>query len=100
MIANASQAGEVVSFAKFPPLGLRGQGGPFACYEFGLKTPAEYVAQANGLILVAVQIETREGLQNVADIAKVEGVGRADVNIGLLHGATDISSRHAANRTQ
>lgn len=76
MMNNANQAREAVSFAKFPPLGVRGQGGPFACYEFGFTTPAEYVAAANDLVVVMVQIETAEGLKNVKSICQVEGVGK------------------------
>ena len=75
MINNAVQAMEAVSFAKFPPTGVRGQGGPFACYEFGFATPAEYVAAANELVLVMVQIETSEGLRKVDEICQVGGVG-------------------------
>ena len=76
MINAAAQAREAVSFAKFPPAGVRGQGGPFACFEFGLSTPAEYVAVANEQVVIMVQIETMEGLQNVDEICRVEGVGR------------------------
>ena len=77
MINNAAQAQEAVSFAKFPPVGVRGQGGPFACYEFGFATPAEYVAAANELVVVIVQIETLEGLQNVDEICQVPGIGKS-----------------------
>lgn len=72
---NPEQAKEVVSFAKFPPIGARGQGGPFACYEFGLKSPVQYVAAANDLIVVMVQIETVDGLKNIDAICQVDGVG-------------------------
>ena len=83
MINNAIQAREAVSFAKFPPAGVRGQGGPFACYEFGLATPAEYVAAANDLVLVMVQIETSEGLKNVEEICQVGGVGPYTLLLGV-----------------
>ena len=76
MINTAAKAREAVSYAKFPPIGVRGQGGPFACFEFGLSTPAEYVAVANEQVVIIVQIETVEGLQNVHEICQVEGVGR------------------------
>ena len=75
MINNASQAKEAVSFAKFPPRGVRGQGGPFACYEFGFAPPAEYVAPAKDLVFTMDQIETIEGLKNVDEICQTEGVG-------------------------
>lgn len=76
MMNNAAQARDIVAYSKFPPVGIRGQGGPFACFEFGFATPAEYVAAANRLIIMIVQIETREGLENVEDIAQVDGVGK------------------------
>ena len=75
MINTAAQAREAVSFAKFPPVGARGQGGPFACFEFGLSTPAEYVAVANEQTVVMIQIETVEGLSNVDEICQVDGFG-------------------------
>ena len=77
MINNAAQAKEAISFAKFPPRGVRGQGGPFACFEFGFATPAEYVAAANDLVVVLVQIETVEGLKNVDEICQTDGVGKS-----------------------
>jgi 4-hydroxy-2-oxoheptanedioate aldolase len=83
MINNAAQAKEALSFAKFPPRGVRGQGGPFACYEFGFATPAEYVAAANDLVVVMVQIETVDGLKNVDEICQIDGVGKC-CNLYLL----------------
>ena len=76
MINTASQARDAVSFARFPPVGVRGQGGPFACFEFGFSTPAEYVAAANEKVVVLLQIESVEGLKNVDEICQVEGVGK------------------------
>lgn len=37
----------------------------------------EYLKRANRNVLVAVQIETVEGLENCEEIAKVEGVGES-----------------------
>lgn len=83
MINNAAQAVEAISFAKFPPRGVRGQGGPFACYEFGFATPADYVAAANDLVLVMVQIETVDGLKNVDEICRVDGVGESMIWVSV-----------------
>jgi 4-hydroxy-2-oxoheptanedioate aldolase len=88
MINNAAQAKEAISLAKFPPRGVRGQGGPFACYEFGFATPAEYVAAANDLVMTMVQIETIEGLQNVDEICQTEGVGECDIRDAPSHMAS------------
>lgn len=77
MVNNAADARSVVSSAKFPPVGIRGQGSAFSCFEFGLSTPSEYVAQANESILTMVQIESAEGLENVDEICQVDGIGES-----------------------
>ena len=91
MINTSSQAREAVSFAKFPPVGVRGQGGPFACYEFGFATPAEYVAAANEKVVIMLQIESVEGLKNVDEICQVEGVGKWCCRMAVF--ASDIRNR-------
>lgn len=75
MVNTAADARIIVSFAKFPPIGIRGQGSAFSCFEHGLATPSEYVAKANENILTMIQIESVEGLKNVDDICQVDGVG-------------------------
>ena len=60
---------------KFPPIGIRGCGSPFAPAYFGQNGPG-YVDTANEATLVIVQIETPLGLKNAYDIASVSGVGR------------------------
>lgn len=82
---SQKEARDLVSFAKFPAprgqrsqpgtiSGIRGVGSPFAPAAFG-QTPREYTANANDNVLIAVQIETVEGLNNCEAIAKVDGVG-------------------------
>lgn len=75
-----------MSFAKFPVpkarlqeyptllSGVRGVGSPFAPALFNQSLP-EYIASANTNTIVAVQIESVEGLENCEEIAKVDGVG-------------------------
>ena len=63
-----------MSWAKFPPAGVRGFGSPFAMYRFGLQSNTEYLQQANDGIVIVAQIETRQALDNVAAIAKVPGI--------------------------
>ena len=75
MVNTAADARSVVKSAKFPPFGIRGQGSPFACFSFGFATPAEYVRNANALVMTMVQIETAEAIQNVDEICQVEGIG-------------------------
>lgn len=74
-INTPEDARSVVQWAKFPPLGIRGQGSAFTAWETGFEDPSEYVREANGVILTIVQIETVEGLKNVEGICEVEGIG-------------------------
>lgn len=87
----------MVAAAKFPPEGQRGFGSPFSMQTFepGL-TGTGYLQQANESLLTMVQIETREALEAVEDIAKlvdVVFVGPFDLgnNIGhpIMNGAMD-----------
>ncbi|KAI1084313.1 Pyruvate/Phosphoenolpyruvate kinase-like domain-containing protein [Whalleya microplaca] len=89
MVNTADEAQLVVKLAKFPPVGVRGQGSPFACLEHGLETPSEYVSTANKSVLTMVQIETVAAVENVDEIAQVDGVdllfiGPNDLALALL----------------
>ena len=75
MISTPEQVRFVVQRCKFPPVGVRGQGGPWACFEHGLTTPKEYVERANAQVMVMGQIETVEGIENIDAILAVEGLG-------------------------
>ncbi|KAF8475658.1 Pyruvate/Phosphoenolpyruvate kinase-like domain-containing protein [Kalaharituber pfeilii] len=76
LIKTAVEAKRVVEFAKFPPEGVRGFGSPFpmGAWGTGRMTSLEYLEQANDNILTIVQIETKEALENVDEIASVAGV--------------------------
>ncbi|MBC7288912.1 MAG: hypothetical protein H5T86_12920 [Armatimonadetes bacterium] len=89
-IDNASQAEAVVRAVKYPPRGVRGlaTGGPHTSYS---PPPAEELIRwANDNLLVALQIETTEGLANCDEILAVEGVdavfvGPGDLSLRLGH---------------
>ncbi len=90
LVSTAAQAKAVVSFAKYPPLGVRGIAAA-ASTRYGLNLP-EYLRTANSDTLVGVQIETKEAMANLDSIAAVEGldllfVGPQDLtlNLGLGH---------------
>jgi hypothetical protein len=76
MINTAEEAKSVVTYSKFPPLGLRGQGSAFPAIGHGLTTP-EYMKTANETLLTILQIESKEGVENVDAIAAVPGVGES-----------------------
>jgi 4-hydroxy-2-oxoheptanedioate aldolase len=64
-----------VSAAKFPPLGVRGFGSPFAHTNFSPGIDAtSYLRTANDNLLTIVQIETREALDTVEQIAATPGI--------------------------
>ncbi|KAF2440808.1 Phosphoenolpyruvate/pyruvate domain-containing protein [Karstenula rhodostoma CBS 690.94] len=89
MVNTADEARSVVASAKFPPIGFRGQGSAFPCFELGLETPAEYVAKANDSVLTMIQIESVAGLNNIEEICQVNGIdlifiGPNDLSLALL----------------
>lgn len=88
-VSTAEQARAIARAAHYPPEGERGVG-PGRAAGYGYRIP-DYLARANSEILVAVQVETAEGLANVDQIAATEGVdvifvgpGDLSVSIGAL----------------
>jgi 2-keto-3-deoxy-L-rhamnonate aldolase RhmA len=75
MVDTAEQVREVIAASRFPPMGVRGQGSPFCGSAFGISTE-DYVKQANHTVLVIVQIESRLGLGNIAEICQVDDLGK------------------------
>ena len=72
MVNDADMARQAVGYAKYPPLGERSVGISRA-HGFG-KNFAEYVKNANDDTAVIVQIEHREGVENIDAILDVDGV--------------------------
>jgi 4-hydroxy-2-oxoheptanedioate aldolase len=74
-VATAAQADAVVRAVKYEPRGNRGLGTSVRAAGYGIDLDlAAYLANANRETIVCVQIEDREGLANVAEIAAVPGV--------------------------
>ncbi|MBI2856612.1 MAG: hypothetical protein HYX93_07185, partial [Chloroflexi bacterium] len=85
MVNTREEAERVVASTKYPPLGRRGLAGTRASGFGAGMDLAEYVRMANEETLVVVQVETREALANLEEIAAVELV---DV---VFLGPTDLS---------
>jgi 2-keto-3-deoxy-L-rhamnonate aldolase RhmA len=86
LVGTEAQARAALSFAKYPPDGVRGAG-PTAPSKYGRELGA-YLRSANTETLVGVQIETAEALANLDAIAGVPGVdllfvGRQDLTLSL-----------------
>jgi 2-dehydro-3-deoxyglucarate aldolase/4-hydroxy-2-oxoheptanedioate aldolase len=73
-ITSAAQTEEFVQWAKFAPRGRRGLNPLGVDGRFGTIPLAEFTKQANDETFVAIQIETAQALDEVEDIAAVDGV--------------------------
>jgi 4-hydroxy-2-oxoheptanedioate aldolase len=83
---SAAEAEQWVRWSRFPPAGNRGFDHAGADADYGLSDPIEYLDKQNGEIFLAVQIEDREAVDRVDEIAAVDGVdllfvGPADLSI-------------------
>jgi 2-keto-3-deoxy-L-rhamnonate aldolase RhmA len=85
MVSTADEARAAIRHARFPPLGERGGGGIAPHFAFGMTSHVEYIARANAETLVAVQIETVEGVANIDDIVAVDGIDLVFVGPFDLH---------------
>ncbi|MDT4839214.1 5-keto-4-deoxy-D-glucarate aldolase [compost metagenome] len=84
MINTAEQAAQLVSYVRYPPLGVRSFGPTRASISAG----ANYGVEANDSILCFAMIETRQAMENLAEICATPGldgvyIGPADLTIGL-----------------
>ena len=90
MVNTKEDTERVVASTKYPPQGRRGLAATRASgYGAGMGLP-EYVRLANEETLVVVQVETREALANVEEIAAVDLVdvvflGPTDLSAALGH---------------
>ncbi|KAF0163603.1 MAG: hpaI [Rhodocyclaceae bacterium] len=89
LVDNAAQAQELVRAVRYPPEGIRGVAASLsrAARWTGIK---DYVRHANGEVCLVVQVETRQGLDNLDAILAVAGVdgvfiGPADLAASLGH---------------
>ncbi|MBT3341564.1 MAG: 4-hydroxy-2-oxovalerate aldolase [Gemmatimonadetes bacterium] len=93
LVDNAEEARQIAQAVKFPPIGNRGIDGAGLDADYALDVD-NFTDDANDETFVIVQIETHNALQQVDEIAAVEGVdgvfvGPADLSLrlGLIDGA-------------
>lgn len=87
-VQTAEEAADAVAAVRFPPRGVRGVAGVTRASRFG--RVADYAKRADEEICLLVQIETRQGVDNLEAIARTEGIdgvfiGPADLAAGLGH---------------
>ena len=73
-ISNAAAARAAVQSVRYPPLGDRGMAGASRATDYGKVPMMEHMAQSNREITLALMIEDQQALDQMDEIAKVEGV--------------------------
>src|ERR671918_1006222 len=84
LINTAEDAAKAVAACRYPPVGMRSSG-PVRAVHYG---GADYLAKADGEIVVMAMIETKEGLANLDAICATPGldavyIGPADLSFAL-----------------
>ena len=84
LVNNAEEAARAVAACRYPPRGMRSHGPVRAAVATGLSDPEELAAE----VLCLVMVETREGLENVEEIAATPGldgiyIGPGDLALSL-----------------
>ncbi len=85
MVESAAQARQLVRAMRYPPQGIRGVGSGIARSARWSAYP-NYLHEANERVCLIVQVETREALAQVKEIAEVEGVD------GVFIGPSDLAA--------
>lgn len=83
-VQNAEEARQAVAACRYPPEGIRGVSGSSRASAYGQMNG--YLKKANDEICVLVQLETGNALQNLEEIAQVEGVD------GVFIGPSDLAA--------
>jgi 4-hydroxy-2-oxoheptanedioate aldolase len=87
MVNTAKEAAQLVSFMRYPPLGVRSFGPTRAVFAHG----SGYAARANSTLLAFAMVETAEAFANLEAIAATPGldgiyVGPADLTQSVTQG--------------
>jgi 2-keto-3-deoxy-L-rhamnonate aldolase RhmA len=82
---SGEEARQWVEWTRFPPLGKRGFDNAGVDCDYTLADPVEYIKHANKETFLVLQIEDREAVDCIDEIAAVEGVD------GLFLGPADLS---------
>jgi 2-dehydro-3-deoxyglucarate aldolase/4-hydroxy-2-oxoheptanedioate aldolase len=88
MVETREEAEHLVQFTKYPPVGRRGAAFGIAHDDYTTGEVGEKMKSANKEVLLIAQIETATGLENVDQIAAVDGIdvlwiGQFDLSTSL-----------------
>ena len=73
-ISDANAARAVVQAVRYPPIGERGIAGATRASNFGAIPLVEHMKQSNDEITIAIMIEDMPALEQIDEIAQVEGI--------------------------
>ena len=73
VVESAAQAAQMVAATRYPPRGMRGVGSALA-RSSRWNMIDDYLHKADQQMCLLVQVETKLGVENLAEIAAVEGV--------------------------
>ena len=74
MVNTYEEAQNIVQSSKYPPNGVRGAGFGFAHDNYKNESPLSYINTANSKLINIIQIESKLALENVEEIAAIDGV--------------------------
>ena len=74
MVNTYEEALNIVQSSKYPPNGVRGAGFGFAHDNYKNESPLSYINTANSNLINIIQIESKQALENVEEIAAIDGV--------------------------
>jgi 4-hydroxy-2-oxoheptanedioate aldolase len=85
-VRSAEEARQWVEWVRFPPAGKRGLDGAGADADFGMADTREHLEFANHEVFLALQIEDKEAVDVIDDIAAVPGfdlifIGPGDLSV-------------------
>jgi 4-hydroxy-2-oxoheptanedioate aldolase len=83
-VMSVEEARQWVDWVRYPPLGRRGFDGAGADADYSLRDAKEYLTSANDEVFLALQVEDRECVECVDEIAALPGVDLLFVGPGDL----------------
>ena len=82
-VSTAQEAKNAVAYTRYPPAGVRGVAGTSRATRFG--RVKDYAKRAHEELCLLVQVETKEGLDNLEAICAVDGVDGVFIGPADLH---------------
>lgn len=94
LVNTAAEAQAVVDACRYPPNGFRGAGfGAARAGGYGLDA-ADYRANIDDNLLIICQIETKQAVENIEEIAAVDGIDMLFIGPNDLSGSINLLAEH------